>query len=114
MSASALRYSPRPDRNAALRQKIIDLAHRHRRYGVGMIHLKLSQDGEKANYKRVERLGSEPDGPARTRGHVRQTNAPILASSSNCFALRFTSLFLQFFAATWPSPVLPRSANEKY
>ncbi len=56
MSASALRYAPRPDRNVALREKIVALAHRHRRYGVGMIHLKLRQDGEKANYKRVERL----------------------------------------------------------
>ena len=56
MSASALRYSPRPDRNVALREKIVTLAHRHRRYGVSMIHLKLCQDGEKANYKRVERL----------------------------------------------------------
>ena len=59
MSASALRYSPRPDRNVALRQRSIDLAHRHRRYGVGMIHLKLGQAGEKANYKRVERLYRE-------------------------------------------------------
>ena len=56
MSASALRYVPRPDRNVGLREKIVALAHRHRRYGVGMIHLKLRQDGEKANYKRVERL----------------------------------------------------------
>lgn len=59
MSASALRYTPCPDRNVALRQKIVDLAHRHRRYGVGMIHLKLRQAGEKANYKRVERLYRE-------------------------------------------------------
>jgi putative transposase len=59
MSASALRYSPRPDRNVDLRQKIVALAHRHRRYGVGMIHLKLRQAGEKANYKRVERLYRE-------------------------------------------------------
>ena len=59
MSASALRYSPRPDRNVDLRQKIVALAHRHRRYGVGMIHLKLRQAGEQANYKRVERLYRE-------------------------------------------------------
>ncbi len=32
------------------------LAQRHRRYGVGMIHLKLRQAGELVNYKRVERL----------------------------------------------------------
>ena len=59
MSASALRYLPRPDRNVALRQKNIDLAHRHRRYGVGMIHLELGQAGEKVNYKRVDRLYCE-------------------------------------------------------
>jgi putative transposase len=56
MSASALRYEPRPDRNAALRAQIVALAQRHRRYGVGMIHLKLRQAGELINYKRVERL----------------------------------------------------------
>jgi len=67
MSASALRYSPRPDRNVALRQRIIDLAHRHRRYGVGMIHLKLGQAGEKANYKRVERLYREAQLQVRRR-----------------------------------------------
>lgn len=55
-SASALRYAPRPDRNQALRERIVALAQRHRRYGVGMIHLKLRQAGEVINYKRVERL----------------------------------------------------------
>ncbi len=34
----------------------MDFAQRHRRYGVGMIHLKLRQAGEIVNYKRVERL----------------------------------------------------------
>ncbi len=56
MSASSLRYEPRPDRNGALRARIVALAQRHRRYGVGMIHLKLRQAGELVNYKRVERL----------------------------------------------------------
>ena len=56
MSASALRYESRPDRNVELRQEIVALAHRHRRYGVGMIHLKLRQAGMVVNYKRVERL----------------------------------------------------------
>ena len=56
MNASALRYQPRPDRNTALRERIIALPQRHRRYGVGMIHLKLRQTGECINYKRVERL----------------------------------------------------------
>jgi transposase InsO family protein len=56
MSASALRYRPRPDRNVLLRARIVALAQRHRRYGVAMIHLKLRQAGELINYKRVERL----------------------------------------------------------
>ena len=56
MSASALRYEPAPDRNAALRTRIVALAHRYRRYGVGMIYLKLRQAGDAVNYKRVERL----------------------------------------------------------
>jgi putative transposase len=56
MSASSLRYRPRPDRNGVLRARIVALAQRYRRYGVGMIHLKLWQAGELVNYKRVERL----------------------------------------------------------
>nr|WP_312774583.1 IS3 family transposase [Atlantibacter hermannii] len=59
MSASALRYEPRADRNVELREQIAALAHRHRRYGVGMIHLKLRQEGLVVNYKRVERLYQE-------------------------------------------------------
>ena len=59
MSASAYRYQPRPDRNAALRERIVGLAHRHKRYGVGMIFLKLRQAGLVVNYKRVERLYQE-------------------------------------------------------
>jgi putative transposase len=56
MSASALRYRPRPDRNVALRERIVTLAQRHRRYGAQMIYLKLRQAGEAVNHKRVERL----------------------------------------------------------
>lgn len=59
MSASSLRYRPAPDRNVALRQRIRLLAHRHRRYGAGMIYLKLRQAGEIVNHKRVDRLYTE-------------------------------------------------------
>jgi putative transposase len=59
MSASALRYEPRPDCNVELRERILALAQRHRRYGAGMIHLKLRQAGLPVNYKRVERLYQE-------------------------------------------------------
>lgn len=41
ISPSVLRYQPQPDRNIALKEKIIELVQRHRRYGAGMIYLKL-------------------------------------------------------------------------
>jgi transposase InsO family protein len=59
MSASALRYQPASDRNTALRERIVALAHRHRRYGAGMIYLKLRQAGLVVNHKRVDRLYTE-------------------------------------------------------
>jgi putative transposase len=59
MSASALRYEPAPDCNVELRESILALAQRHRRYGAEMIYLKLRQQGLKVNHKRVDRLYSE-------------------------------------------------------
>lgn len=67
MSASAYRYAPRPDHNVELRECIVALAQRHRRYGVGMIHLKLRQGGMRVNYKRVERLYQEAQLQVRRR-----------------------------------------------
>jgi transposase InsO family protein len=59
MSASAYRYESAPQRNCALKEKIIVLAQRYRRYGAGMIYLKLRQAGEIVNHKRVDRLYAE-------------------------------------------------------
>ena len=56
MSASSFRYQPAADRNAALREQIVQLAQRYRRYGAGMIYLKLRQQGHYVNHKRVDRL----------------------------------------------------------
>ena len=59
MSASSLRYQPRADRNVELREHIMRLAHKHCRYGTGMIYLKLRQAGWRVNHKRVDRLYSD-------------------------------------------------------
>jgi putative transposase len=59
MSPSAFRYQPSPDRNQELRERIVTLAQRHRRYGAGMIYLKLRQEGLVVNHKRVDRLYAE-------------------------------------------------------
>lgn len=74
MSASAYRYQPAPDRNQALRKRIIALAHRHRRYGAGMIYLKLRQAGQPVNHKRVERLYTEAGLQVRRR---RRKKVPV-------------------------------------
>lgn len=69
MSASACRYQPTPNRNEALREQIVALAHRHRRYGAGMIYLKLRQAGQQVNHKRVERLYAEAGLQVQRRKH---------------------------------------------
>lgn len=55
LSPSVLRYERRDDGNGALRERIVALAHRHRRHGYRMIHLRLTQEGWAVNIKRVRR-----------------------------------------------------------
>ena len=66
MIASTFRYEPRPDRNVQLRVEIVPQAHRHKRYGIGLI-LKLRQAGMLVNYKRVERLYQDANLQVRRR-----------------------------------------------
>ena len=54
-----MRDQPTPDRNADLRDAIVALADRYRRYGAGMIYLKWGQQGRVVNHKRIERLYAE-------------------------------------------------------
>jgi transposase InsO family protein len=56
MSPSVLRYQRRDDGNDELRQQIVAMAHRHRRHGCRMIHLRLLHEGWTVNLKRVRRL----------------------------------------------------------
>ena len=74
MSASALRYRPAPDRDGELREAILGLAYRHRRYGAEMIYLKLRQQGWQVNHKRVERLYGEAQLQVRRR---RRKKVPV-------------------------------------
>lgn len=56
MSPSVLRYARKDDGNGPLREELLALAHRHRRHGVRMLHLRLCQKGWRVNIKRVRRL----------------------------------------------------------
>jgi hypothetical protein len=79
MSATALRNVPRPDPDPRLHDRIVALAHRHRRYGVGMIYLKLRQEGRVVNHKPVERLYAEARLQVRRR---RRKKVPLAAHCS--------------------------------
>jgi hypothetical protein len=61
MSAAALRYVPRPDPNPGPRDRIVALAHWHRRYGAGMIYPRL---------RREVAASSQPSGSPLRRGAV--------------------------------------------
>jgi transposase InsO family protein len=75
MSASSLRYTSAPDRNVALRAEIVRLAQRYRRYGAGMIYLKLRQQGWAVNHKRVARLYTAEDLQVR---HRKRKKVPVV------------------------------------
>lgn len=53
---SLLQYTPRPDRNAALRARLKELAEARRRFGSPRLHVLLRREGWVVNHKRVERL----------------------------------------------------------
>ena len=86
MSAAALRYVPRPDPDPGLRDRIVALAHRHRRYGAGMIYLKLRQEGRVVNHKRVDRLYAEArlQVKRRRRKKVPQADRQLLVRPQGC------------------------------
>jgi putative transposase len=53
---SSYRYDPRPDRNAELRDALVQLARQKPRYGYRRLHVLLRRRGHTVNVKRVYRL----------------------------------------------------------
>lgn len=56
---SSNKYQPMPDRHARLRERLLALSAKYRRYGYRMLHAKLRQEGFAVNVKVVERLYNE-------------------------------------------------------
>ena len=50
---SSYRYDPRPDRNAELRDALVQLARQKPRYGYRRLHALLCRRGHEVNVKRV-------------------------------------------------------------
>ena len=78
MSAAALRYVPRPDPDPDLRERIVTLAHRHRRYDAGMIYLKAAPGRCVVNHKRVDRRYAEARRQVRRRRR-KKVPSPIVS-----------------------------------
>jgi putative transposase len=56
ISRSGNRYQQKPDRYGRLRERLLALSAKYRRYGYRMLHAKLKQEGFVVNVKVVERL----------------------------------------------------------
>lgn len=56
VSRSLVQYTPRPDRNGALRTRLKELAEARRRFGSPRLHVLLKREGWPVNHKRIERL----------------------------------------------------------
>ena len=75
LSTSVLRYERKDDGNGPLRERIAALAHRHRRHGYRMIHLRLAQEGWSVNLKRVRRRKRKKIGSGERQPLVRPARA---------------------------------------
>ena len=56
LDRSSYRYEPRPDHNAELRQKLVELARQKPRYGYRRIWALLDREGWSVNKKAVRRI----------------------------------------------------------
>lgn len=68
---SSYRYQPRPDRNAGLREELLELARQKPRYGYRRLHVLLGWRGHAVNVKRVYRLYREEHLAVRRRRRKR-------------------------------------------
>jgi putative transposase len=74
---STTRYQPHPRADeAALRQRLCELAAERRRFGYRRLHVLLQREGQAANHKRVERLYREAGLAVRRRGRKRCVAIP--------------------------------------
>jgi putative transposase len=69
ISSASNGYIRKPDRHVRLRQRLLVLSSKHRRYGYRMLHAKLRQEGFTMNIKVTERLYNEERLTLRKRSH---------------------------------------------
>lgn len=89
-----IRYQSRRADDAALREKLRDLAHQRRRFGYRRLHILLRRDGVIINRKKTQRLYREEGLTVRRRkGRKRavgaRSPAPVLAQPNQRWSLDF-------------------------
>ncbi|GAV20069.1 hypothetical protein MMIC_P1031 [Mariprofundus micogutta] len=67
ISRTVMNHEPKPDGDAELRNKIVDLAQVRKRFGYRRIHAMLRREGIMVNSKRVYRLYTEENLSVRRR-----------------------------------------------
>ncbi len=82
---STLRYQPRPDRDAGLRSRLLELATEYPRYGYELLADKLRLEGWAVNRKRVYRIYREEELqlPKRRRKRIRSVKRAPLAAATH-------------------------------
>ena len=88
---SSYRYEPRPDRNAALRERLMQLARQKARYGYRRLHALLRRQGHEASARRVYRVYREQGLAVRRLRRKRiarpAASTPLLVRSNQEWAL---------------------------
>jgi putative transposase len=77
---SSYRYEPRPDRNAELREELVQLARQKPRFGYRRLHAILERRGQAVNVKRVYRLYVEAGLAVRRRRRKRLVRDPLASA----------------------------------
>jgi putative transposase len=77
---SSYRYEPRPDRNAELREELVQLARQKPRFGYRRLHAILERRGQAVNVKRIYRLYTEAGLAVRRRRRKRLVRDPLASA----------------------------------
>lgn len=72
LNRSTAQYSPRPDGDGIVRERLNELAERRRRWGSPRLHLLMQREGLVRNHKRTERLYKEMGLSLRLRRHKKR------------------------------------------
>lgn len=89
-------YKPRPDSNAELRARMLEIAQQRPRFGQPRLHIMLRREGWKINHKRTERLYRQENLSLRTKKRRRKRSGlrivlPLAKRANESWSMDFVS-----------------------